>query len=252
MRSNKHIETFKSALLAKNNMGECPFLAEWFKAKVEGLDKLPDEHDRRGIAKGERLPIPRSKYLLALYHITFKKLPLKEFCEVMGVNHGTGRNWRNTDKIFQEISLEFAKEFSCEFHQRYTELVEPRPVDGFSKALDLIRECRHYPTVIVKQIKTRLKNYGGQKRTGVDPLNMLDLVNDILFSILLMSQIEKVEDRRKFSQSMYDRIEQNLHDSFEKLAENKSAETREALNQAEAITYQTISRLGAIIAEFMG
>jgi hypothetical protein len=257
MRSNKHIETFKSALLAKNNMGECPFLVEWFTAKVEELDKLPDEHDRSGIAKGERLPVPKSKYVLALYHITFKKLPLKEFCEVMGVNHGTGRNWRNTDKIFQEIALEFAKEFSYEFLRRYSELIESTHPERFFKASEIVKECRRYPGVTVEQVMLRLDHYSKLKEKEAGPawdnLSVLVQSNRLLSFILRLSLKNTDADRRKCATTLISQESQAFDAFYKKLREMyKSPDAQAAIDLAEDQAYQSRINYLTILNEFIG
>ena len=236
MGEKEQIEKFYLSIKAKNNIDKCPFIVGWFNSKVEEIEKLPDEHGRSGIAKGDRLPIPKAKRLLALHDVVFKKFRLKEFCELKAINHGTGRNWRNTDKIFKEIALGFAEEFSHAFLRRYSELVEQKLSEGFFKAFDLIKECRHYPVVTVEQIKVRLKNYVKQKSDGADPLDTLSMVNNLLFSVLVLCLKNKGADRNKYIQKLEDHENQDYDASFDKLREKyKSPEAQEVIEIAKTI-----------------
>lgn len=245
----RKIENFYLDVRVKNNLDRCPFVLDWFSAKLAELNKLPEQHDRSGIAKGERLPIPKAKYFLALHDIVFKKLPLKEFCSLMGINHGTGRNWRNSDKIFKEIALGFAEEFSHSFLRRYSELVEPRPAEGFFKAFDLICECRHYPMETVEQIKIRLKHYNKQRSDGADSSYALSNINSLLFSVLILSLKTQGTDRRKYIQKLEEKETQEYEAFFQKLREKyRSAEAQEVIDLAESkgndrkIFYVTVTR----------
>lgn len=252
MRSNEHIEEFKSTLMLKNNLDKCPFLTEWFNAKFKEIDKLPDEHDRKGIAKGDRLPVPKTKRFLALHDVVFKKLRLKEFCEIMGINHGTGRNWRNTDRIFRELASGFTEEFSHAFLRRYSKLVESRQPEDFLEALKLIRECRHYPAGTAEQIRIRLKHYGKQKKDGSDPLDTVARNHKLLFSILLISLKDKDEDRRKYAQTMVDQESQDFDAFFKKLREDhKSSGAQSAIDLAETKALQTVFYYVEILKEFI-
>jgi hypothetical protein len=252
MGKKQQTEKFYIDLQAKNNLDKCPFLLGWFKAKLDELYKLPDEHDRSGIAKGERLPVPKMKRILALHDIVFKKFRLKVFCELKGVNHGTGRNWRNTDKIFGELALGFAEEFSHAFLQRYSELIESGRLIEASK---LINECRHYPAVSVEQIIIQLERYGDQKISepiSFDSLTTLNRFHPLLFSILRMSLKDKVADRRDDAQALMSKELQAIDVLYEEIRKKyKDPGTQEALNFAETHAYQSLVYLNLIISEFM-
>jgi hypothetical protein len=255
MGKKQQTEKFYMDLQAKNNLDKCPFLLGWFKTKLDELYKLPDEHDRSGIAKGERLPIPKPKYVLALHHITFKKLPLKKSCEVMGVNHGTGRNWRNSDKIFGELALGFAEEFSHAFLQRYSELIESEQSEGIQKASALINECRNYAAVCVGQIITRLERYGDQDIYGpvsLDSLTSFKRFHPLLFSILRLSLKDQVTDRRDVAQALMKKELHAIDVLYREIRKKyKNSGTQEALDFAETHAYQSIAYLMMIIQEFI-
>jgi len=235
-------------------MGKCPYLIGWFNKKLEEIDKLPDEHDRSGIAKGRRLPVPKSKYVLALHHITFKKLPLKEFCEIMGINHGTGRNWRNTDKIFREIVRELIEQFSFKFLRRYSEQLESEQCD-FENASKLIKECRYYPSVTAEQIISRLEHYGKQKEKesesgSLHTLSTLIHSHRLLFSALLLSLKNDDVARQEFAQTLVQQELQDFDASFKELREAyKNPDAQAALDYAETLAYR-LTQFAAVLGDF--
>jgi hypothetical protein len=236
-------------------LDHCPFLLEWFNSKVEELANLPDEHDRSGIAKGDRLPVPKTKRILALHDVVFKKLRLKEFCEIMGVNHGTGRNWRNTDQIFSELALGFAEEFSHAFLRCYSELIESEQSEGIQKAAALIDECRYYPAVSVGQIIIRLLFYGDQKINrpiALDSLPSSKRVHPLLFSILLLSLKDKGTDRLDFAQALMNKEIHAIDVFYEEIRKKyKDSGTQEALDLARSHTYKSIAYFVMIIKQFV-
>jgi hypothetical protein len=255
MDKKKPIEQFYVGLQAKNHMEQCPFLVEWFNSKVEELNKFPDQFGRSGIARGKQLPIPKAKYLLALHDVVFKKLPLKQFCELLEINHGTGRNWRNTDKIFQEIAGEFMEGLSKAFLRRYGELVESEKPESFSHASRLIKECRHYSNGVVGLIIAGLGRYGKKKTEGTHPIDSWVVIHShhLLSSALLLSLENTDSERRKYAQSLLDN-EAMMEDSFfENLREKyKSPEAQTAIMAAEMRAGLSTRFYTTILKEFIG
>jgi hypothetical protein len=253
----KLIEKFHFDLLAKNNMDRCPLLAGWFKVKIEEIDKLPDENAHSVIIKGNRLPVPKKKRISALYDITFKNLPLKEFCELMGVNYGTGRNWRYRDKIFQTIGLEFAEEYSHAFLQRYSEIVESTHSERFSKALDLFRECRFYPIVTGEQVMIQIEHYGKlkekEKKAGAawHNINILVKSHRLLSAILHLSLKNVEAGQRKYAQTLVDHKLQTFDAFYKKLRDKyKSPNSQDPIGLVETQAHDSMIYYTTIFKEF--
>lgn len=258
MKNKKVIEKFYLDLLEKNRMEKCPFLIGWFNEKLVEIDNLPEDHDRSGIVKGGRLPVPKLKYVLALHHVTFRKLHLKKFCEIKGINHGTGRNWRNTDKIFQEIALDLVEQFSHAFLRSYSKRLESEPPESFEKALALVQECRYYPGVIVDQVISRLEHYGTKKMKEDGPPSLLTRstlihAHRLLLSTLRLSLETADAGRRKFAHTLAEQEFQDVDEFYKELrAVDKSAEAQAAIDLAEMRAWRSVQYFTMILKEFLG
>ena len=242
-------------------MDQSSILLGWFKVKLCELDTRHDENSFSRIAIGAKRPVPITKRILALHDITFKKLPLDEFCTLMGVNYGTGRNWRNTDLIFEKIALELAKEFSQAFLRRYSKIIESSQPESFSSALKLLRECRYYPSVTVEQIMVHLEHYGqlredekeAENEHGPvwDKLNILVKSHRLLYAILHLSLKNTHADWRKCNQLLVDLEKKPLDAFYKKLREmHKSAISQDAIDIAGSQARHSVIYYENILKEF--
>lgn len=258
MDRKKLVDKFYAGLLAKNHSDQTPFLMEWFNNRAAELNKLPDQYDRSGIAKGDPLPIPKLKRFLALHEVVFRKIPLKDFCEVSGANYGVARHWRKTDEIFQEIFGEFAEEFSQAFFQRYTKQLESCKPEGFLQALRLVKECRHYPNILQVLVMAKLGGFGKRKIMAAAKVPNLDSLNlirthSLLFSTLLLSVTDKDAERREYAQELLGKEAEAFDGYFTTLREKyKHPEAQAALNLAEMRAQESIIYYTTIIKEFIG
>ncbi len=159
------IKAFYDELIENAGYKSDSFLMEWFNLKITDMIKLPDAVDRSGISKGDSLPVPKGKQLLALHEFAFPALPLKRFSDLYGLNYGTVRNWRNTDEIFPQVVSRYASEFIQQWVSEFMSCAESSNPEGFAKAIRMARESKIYrtdyladlPHATLKALEAKLK-----------------------------------------------------------------------------------------------
>jgi hypothetical protein len=104
--TTKNRSDFASDFLRGINAEKCPVLMGWFESKLKEINELPIKPDRSGIPKGDPMPIPRHKMLLALYRLVDPNLKLKDFAEAYDASYGTVRVWASK-KIEEGLQLDF-------------------------------------------------------------------------------------------------------------------------------------------------
>jgi hypothetical protein len=216
------LKKYYDRLLDKHNLKNSRYLVSWFNRKVEELINLPDTVDRSGITKGDRLPAPRGKKALALHELAFPKSNLKEFCEVMGANYGSARNWRATDDVFPKLVKGYASEFIQTFVADYEKYVESDDPKDLVKAICMIRESRRYsrdrlshmPDAIYKAIEERIKAF----KNKFEMENITKLRNHELIYHLMQSYCEAdTEERQGLFKAEFNSDIDHVHESFDHL-----------------------------------
>jgi hypothetical protein len=119
-------EDFANYFIEKNQLGMCLFLVSWLSKKLTELNKLPKKPDRHGVSKGEKMPMPRDKCLLALYKTIDPRLNLKKFSDLCEASYGTVKIWTSADENFAEYRDALEDEFISSYLEKFKQLVEER------------------------------------------------------------------------------------------------------------------------------
>lgn len=177
-------DKFYEKLIKEAQLERCPFLTDWFGKKLSTILEVSKTPGREGVPRGEAMPIPRDKQLLALYDVIFGDVPLKEFARVFGANYGTVRNWRRESADLREG---FEREFVQAFISRYNQLLKTD--GGLAQAVKLVLEVRHYDALrfasVSRHLAKNIKNIAEAKFKPADPAQALwGTTHWLLFRVL--------------------------------------------------------------------
>lgn len=128
-------EDYVGNFLQEINAEKCPVLIGWFKSKLDEIMELPIKPDRKGIPKGDPMPIPRYKMLLALCRLVNPYLKLKDFAEAYDASYGTVRVWASR-KIEEGLRHDFGTYYRKHLTKLlYSEFSDDEPEDAKIAAL---------------------------------------------------------------------------------------------------------------------
>jgi hypothetical protein len=158
-------EDFPIYFIKKTQLDRCPFLVSWVSKKLVELGKLPKKPDRHGVPKGEKMPLPRDKCLLALYKTVDPRLNLKKFSDLCEASYGTVKIWTSADENFTEYRDALEDEFVRLYLRKFKQLVEDRAKNP---------RLEDYKKIPIDDYG--LKEYGGEISASkgfaeMDPLN---------------------------------------------------------------------------------
>ena len=186
-----------------------PSWSRWFKAKVAELDKLPAEHDRSGISKGERLPDPQIKIRLEPCTTSFSKNFLLKSSARLWASI-TARVGIGGTLIRFLVNLPWASQKNFlmrSFRALFGTAENLGRSDSITEASQkLINECRyypccecranHYPTSALWRIKK------SAEPISFDKLTTSNRFHPFLFSILLLSLKKKSKTGASWSSTV--------------------------------------------------
>jgi hypothetical protein len=143
MKANKELEKFVDDFIRKTNLEKCPFLLDWFTKKLNEINKLPTKPERQGIPKGDPLPMPRAKVLLALYRVVGEDFfRLNQFAKAYQISYGSVRNWL-MDRAMAEKSAELLFDYVNLYLKTYNSLLELED-DNLDEIVSLLSELKYY------------------------------------------------------------------------------------------------------------
>lgn len=143
MGSNQKLKKFVYDFTRKMNLEKCPFLLDWLTKKTEEINELPQKPDRHGIPKGDPIPMPRHKVLLALYRVVGEGFfRLNQFAGAYQISYGSVRNWLN-DKAMAEKTAELLFDYVNLYLKTYNSLIESKD-DNWDQIILLLNELKYY------------------------------------------------------------------------------------------------------------
>lgn len=226
-QNQERIKKFYHEIVSAAGYKPRSYMMEWLNRQIEELGKLPDAVDRSGISKGDALPVPKGKRLLALHEFVFNDLPLKRFAELYGLNYGTVRNWRNADEIFSQLISRYASDFIQQWVSDFMKCAESSKPDDFAKAIRMARESRgyhnahltHLPHATLKALKSKLKqlNASSDDVQGLLEKSRQAAQHKVL-NRLIASYCGEGEDLPTFFRALFNEDAASMQKNFDQLA----------------------------------
>lgn len=204
-------------------------LNEWINRKLKAYKKQP----RRGISKGNSLPIPKNKFHCALLHLRYTKVfDLAQIAKETKVHTTLVRKWRTESKFLEQIG-ELTKEYAHYFLKCI--LTERR---SFRRD-----EINYYSLLLWTKIKMMLGSFAKESKNDKESLFILNkLTLDFCQARLDYwgSKQEKI-DYYSEMQKLVPKALQVLRESFNRFREAQDWKQAQELYNDLSLRYENLS-----------
>jgi hypothetical protein len=236
-RVDKFFEYFEDA----SKIGGCPFLLDWFERKsLEIANQYQKKPDREGIPKGDPIPPPQGKVMLALLRAILPELSLKKYAQGTAISYDVIRQWAR-QKMVAKLELDLAGEYGNFYCEKLKDHIEN---DEFSEALSQIKEVHYYKNVFIfiriHGFISRLLEDLSEDKIKSDWLYALKIAgiheSFILASTSSDALMEKPELHRKYTESIYSFEKEFIGLRFDLLISTiKNGKVGDAVKVAESV-----------------
>lgn len=204
-----------------SNMDQCRFLATWFNSKLPEIAKMPENPSRVGIPRGNPIPLPRSKALLALLRMVSPDMELKKYSEFSRASYDVIRQWAN-QRSFYRFMEKLEREYCQSYCAALKEYIESEV--GNPKIREHLQELHYYKNIfIVMEIGGFLRNLAeaAEKTENKNIDYLINLSIAVKSEMLATSEsgalLENPELHRKIVLSGFDFQKKHFTDMFDHL-----------------------------------
>ena len=171
----------------KNLAIQAPMIYQWFVRKGEEVGSPSGKLQRKGVPKGDKMPMLPRKQLLALYHVFQSKFSLIDFAETFECSVDVVRQW-NTESDVWERTAEYTNELTNEYLARLWQAYENSDKDESDAFFKLLEEAEHFKSPIFHhyfftKITSYFEDLQNLKDYTVEQVFELSFLRHILFTL---------------------------------------------------------------------